>query len=141
MPLTRTFDAAFPEAVSLGAKFHAMSPWRHEAYDAEAVRAFLQSMIDNPDGYFVCTGKGLIGGILIPLWFSPHVKLAVEMFWYSEEIGEGKKLREGFEQWANDRGAKHIQFSALADKNEDKLRRIMARSGYDAIEVGFRKTL
>lgn len=147
MTLRRTFDPAFlnqekdERAIEFGRKFHALSPWRHERYDPEASRVFVHAMQENPDGYYLCTNDGFIGGVLTPMWFAPDTVLAVELFWYSEKTGEGQRLRNAFESWAKQRGAKYIQFSALADAHEPAVRRIMARSGYDAIEIGFRKTL
>lgn len=145
MTLRRTFDPAFQDdderAIEFGRKFHALSPWRHERFDPEASIAFVHRIQENPDGFYECSKAGFIGGVLTPLWFAPETLLAVELFWFSEQKGEGARLRQVFEQWAERRGAKHIQFSALADQHEPALRRIMARSGYDAVEIGFRKTL
>jgi len=138
MTAARKLDTDLAE---LGRRFHAMSPWRHTPYDADAVSAFLVELANNPDGYLVCTEHGLIGGVLSPLWFAPSVTVAVELFWYSESKGEGQKLRDGFEAWAKERGAGYTQFSILSDKHEEDMRRAMMRQGYDAIEVGLRKAL
>lgn len=135
-----TFDPATEANIlRFGRSFHALSPWRHEAFDPEAVLAFLASLDANENGYFRCTEFGTVGGILTPLWFAPTTLIGTELFWYSEAKGEGRKLREDFEAWAKDHGAKWVQFSALADANEETVRRNMARAGYDSAELPFRK--
>lgn len=126
-------------AYEFARRFHRLSPWRHEEFDADAVGDFLDALQSNENGFFQITDKGVIGGVLMPLWFAPSSVMAVELFWYSEEKGEGARLKAAFEEWAYARNAAHIVFSALADEREGVLRRVMARSGYTPYEVGFRK--
>lgn len=126
-------------AYEFARRFHALSVWKDEAFDADAVSDFLDALEANPNGFFKITSGGVVGGVLMPLWFAPSSVLAVELFWYAEEKGEGARLREAFEAWAHESGAAQIVFSALADERESVLRRVMSRSGYTPYEIGFRK--
>lgn len=123
-------------------RFFERSVWRDVAtLDEAGVAAALQSLHDNPAGYVEITEAGAIGGMLTSLWFAPDVIIASELFWYSEKPGEGAALRERFEAWAKERGARFVQFSAMVNEHEDRLRRTLLEQGYHAKEIGFIKEI
>jgi len=132
-------SALIDRAVPLARAFHAYGVWSHAPFDEAAVREMFAALATGDNGYLHATDTGLIGGVLVPLWFSPGVVTAAELFWYSQSPGEGRALRQGFEAWARESGAHHIQFSAMADAKEPTLRRLFARAGYELCELGFRR--
>lgn len=127
-----------PRIVELGRAFHAASPWRDVAYDADATANTVAGAITGPGVVFL-TENGMIGGIVSPLWFNPAVKVGIEMFWWAPT--GGRALREAFEQWAKSEGATMIQFSALADENLERVDRIYSRSGFTRAETVYVKGL
>lgn len=133
--------AGLDDAVRLARGFHAGSVWNETELDESAVRSFVLSMAENPNAFILVTPTGVVGGIVIPLWFAPTTKLGVEMFWYCERPGDGQRLRDTFERWARGSGANIIQFSCMVTDREGALRRMYRRAGFDAIEIGFRKAV
>lgn len=121
--------------------FHQGSVWAHLPFDQAAVARFLVSLEDHEDGILIHHKHGAIGGIVQPLWFCPGVKVAAELFWFSESNGAGRELLAAFEAWAQERGADYVQMSAMADAHEPALRRIMRRVGYTPAEIGFAKAI
>ena len=123
-------------------RFFERSVWAdHVTLNEAGVAAALESLQGNPNAYLEINDAGAIGGMLSPLWFSPEVVIASELFWYSEQSGEGVKLRERFEAWAKDRGARYVQMSAMANEHEARIRRTLGEQGYSAKEIGFIKEL
>lgn len=123
-------------------RFFAQSPWReHVELSEEGVMGALAALRENPNAYLEITEDGAIGGMLTPLWFAPGVVIASELFWYSQKPGEGKALRERFEAWAKERGARLSHFSGMVNENEERLRRTLAEQGYHAKEIGFIKEI
>ena len=125
------------QRLAFARKFHARSTWKDAPFDDDAVLAFIANLEAN--AYFKITERGMIGGMIVPLWFAPSMSVAAEMFWYSEETGEGRRLREGFEQWASENGAPFVLFSMMTHDREPVVRRIYERAGYDLHELAFRK--
>jgi len=135
-------DREVSQIMEFAKRFFENSVWRdHVKLSEDGVTAALSMLSTNPDAYFEMTDGGAIGGMLTPLWFAPDVIVASELFWYSEQPGEGAKLRERFEAWAKDRGARFVQFSAQINEYEERLRRTLATQGYDAKEIGFIKEI
>ena len=128
-----------PHALRLARAFHAASVWADTAFDEAAVEAFFGGMVSNENATLIVTDTGIIGGLVLPLWFAPSVILGVELFWFSENDGEGRELRERFETWARSHGVTVIQFSAMANEREPALRRLYRAAGYTPCEIGFRK--
>lgn len=130
------------QALELARRFFERSVWcDHVTLSEEGVAGALAMLSTNPDAYFVMNEHGAIGGMLTPLWFAPDVIVASELFWYSEKSGEGASLRDGFEAWAKERGARFIQFSAMVNEHEERLRRTLGAQGYHAKEIGFIKEI
>ncbi len=101
----------------------------------------LAALRENENAYLEITEHGAVAGMLTPLWFAPSVVIASELFWYSQKPGEGKALRERFEAWAKERGARFAHLSGMANENEERLRRTLRGQGYNDMEIGFIKEL
>jgi len=123
-------------------QFFAQSPWReHVELSEDGVMGALAALRENPNAYLEINEHGAIAGMLTPLWFAPDVVIASELFWYSQKPGEGKALRERFEAWAKERGARFSHFSGMVNENEDRLRRTLRSQGYNDMEIGFIKEI
>lgn len=130
------------KAMEYARRFFAGSVWAdHVKLSEGGVAAALQALHDNPMAYVEINEHGAIGGVITPLWFSPETLVAAELFWYCETPGEGAKLRQRFEAWAKESGAKYVQMSCMINEHEDRLRRTLASQGYTAKEIGFIKDL
>ena len=93
-------------------------------------------LIDEDSGMPV----GALGAIKFP---DPNngVLTASEMFWYVKKDyrGQGMKLLELFEGWAEENGCGHITMVHLTDIMPDILKRVYERRGYKAREVHYFK--
>lgn len=121
--------------VELGSAFHAYCPYRDIEFSPEGFREFAGKLIDG--GAIFLSEDGMIGGLLVPLYFNPEVVMGAELFWWAGKTG--KPLREAFEAWARDGGAQGVQFSGLTDQREETIRKVFARAGYQPAETAFFK--
>lgn len=123
-------------------RFFAQSPWAGLVdLDEAGVMGALAALRENENAYLEITEHGAIAGMLTPLWFAPGVVIASELFWYSQKPGEGKALRERFEAWAKERGARFAHLSGMVNENEERLRRTLRGQGYNDVEIGFIKEI
>lgn len=119
----------------MGRDFHSYSPWSHVPFDREATKDFIGRVIDG--GVVFVSDVGMIGGVLNPLYFNPSHVVAVELFWWASS--GGVKLMKAFEDWAEEGGAKGLQFSALGDAKSDRMDVLFTRAGYRKVETGYFK--
>lgn len=124
-----------PRVVELGAAFHAYSPYLDIPFDADGFGAFARKLIEG--GAVFLSDDGMVGGLLVPLYFNPAVVMGAELFWWAGKTG--KPLREAFEAWARGEGAQGVQFSGLTDQREETIRKVFARAGYERAETAFFK--
>ena len=82
----------------------------------------------------------MVGGIIVPLYFNPAVRIATELVWFSPD-GGGRDLREYFEVWGLGQGATFIQFSALASDDMQDVHQNLTRNDYSLAELTFIKRL
>lgn len=121
--------------VELGAAFHAYSPYRDIPFSPEGFRASAERLIEA--GAIFLSDDGMLGGLLVPLYFNPSVVMGAELFWWAGKTG--KPLREAFETWAKEQGAQGVQFSGLTDQRAETIRKVFERAGYAAAETAFFK--
>lgn len=118
-----------------GARFHEQSNWSHEPFDAERVKQTLLKMIEADGAVVLKHDRGMIGGLLTPLWFSTRT-IAQELFWYAED--DGGRLLKAFEAWAARRDADYLMMTGLKDER-GRIQRLYARKGYEVAEYLYRK--
>ncbi len=119
--------------VSMGEKFHQKSDMDAPYRDEDAV-GFLMSLIENPHAVVLISEGGMIGGQLVPAYFSRDWIMSVELFWWAED-GNGRKLLEAFENWSQKSGANEVRMTTLS--NLGGADKIMNRRGYDAKEISY----
>jgi hypothetical protein len=131
--------------VSLGAKFHAASPYADIAYDpgkvAETVSGLMETGV-----VVVCeqggTVKGMAAAMKGEVWFASGSTSAQELFWYAEDCGiESHGLRLALEQWAADEGCSGFSMICLENPKMPTLSRLYRMAGYRPIEHHFLKVL
>lgn len=137
MTVRQALPEDLPAVVAYGAEFHAASVHRGFPLDIGAFAGFAARLID--DGGVFLSDTGFIGGALVPLYFSPAVLIAAELFWFTK--AEGAALREAFEGWARSRGAAVVQFSSMADERERAVARVLRCAGYAPAETSYLKVL
>lgn len=128
-----------PRIVEMGAKFHAMSDYGFAGYNPEAVAQFLAATIASPDAVVFTHDEGMIGGALVPLYFDPSTKIAVETFWWAD--GQGMALLTAFEWWAEAKGAKAVTMSCLEGKRSKALGRVFRSRGYRQAENSYTRVI
>lgn len=86
--------------------------------------------------------SGFIGGICYP---DPNTgdMTATEMFWYvdKKQRGQGLKLLQKFEQWAQQKNCRSVIMVHLTDLMPKALERVYKRRGYKEIEMHYLKEL
>lgn len=131
--IRRATHADLDTVVRFGADFHAYSPWKSIPFDTDATREFVGRLIDG--GVVFISETGMIGGMLNPLYFNPAYVTAVELFWWATK--NGRELMQTFEDWAIEKGAHGIQFSALGDDKAERMAQLFDRAGYRKVETGY----
>lgn len=121
--------------VELGRAFFEYSPWSEfVSFSAKDTERTVGHLIESPDGVVFLSDRGIIGGLIFPLYFNAAYRIAQELFWYANGP-DGAALRQAFERWAKDWGANAIQCSCLADEREPAVRRLYRKAGYRPTEL------
>jgi len=122
-----------PRLMEIAAVFYEMTVFKDIApRDDVGICAFLEALIDDDDGVIFVGEFGCIGGNVGSMWAAPNVKLGVEVFWFG--AGEGRALREAFEQWAYEKGCKAVMFSTLGQDTDLRAEKSLKSSGYAKTE-------
>lgn len=138
----RATQADLEQVYDLSRAFHAYSMHRDIEIDETHWRATLQAWIGPSDainGAVFLSQQGLCAGIVHPLYFNPAVLIAAELMWWSPK--DGGALRQAFEAWGAEQGARVIQFSSMADDRSAAVARLFRRAGYTPVETTHFKRL
>ncbi|MEY2759937.1 MAG: hypothetical protein RIR33_3715 [Pseudomonadota bacterium] len=101
--------------------------------DLDAVDKALRRMIENEDAALLVHDRGVIGGVLSPVWCSPDVMVATELFWWAET--DGLSLLRAFEAWARDKSADLVQMLMIVGRRDVSM--IYDRAGYMPAELSY----
>lgn len=121
--------------VSMGADFHAYSPWSAIPFDRDSTKDFCGRLVDG--GVILISDHGMIGGLVNPLYFNPAYLIGCELFWWAKS--GGKDLMTAFEDWGMEQGVSAFQFSALGDDKSERMALLFDRAGYRKVETGYFK--
>lgn len=124
-------------ACEFATRFHSQSVHADVPVVAEALEGWMAGLIEG--GAVFLSDEGIIGGVIVPFYWNPDAKMAVELFWWAPK--EGQALRLAFEAWAKDQGALRIVFSGQVNERHATIDRIFRRAGYRPVEVGYTKGL
>lgn len=123
LKLSRAFFEASPYAGSI-------------PFDGLAVENLIINVLDN--GIIFLSERGMIAGVLNPLYFNPLVKFATEIAWYCED-GQGEALKQAFENWARENKAAVCQFSIMNTPQMALLAKRLEDDNYAPLEVAYVK--
>lgn len=101
--------------------------------DHAAVSAMISQLCAKEDGCVLVHDHGVIGGVIVPLWSSPDILVATEMFWWAER--DGLSLMKAFEDWARAKGAHVVNMIAIMGVRD--VTPIYDRAGYAPVELSF----
>lgn len=114
-----------PDLVDMGRKFHAAKQNLYPFVSDDTI-AFFAGVIES--GAVFRSDSGFIAGTAAGAPSNQSYKTAYELFWWSESRGEGRRLRQAFEEWAQSVGCKDVVFSHPED--ERIVNKMLIRAGY-----------
>lgn len=124
-------------AVGFAKEFHAECVHSWIPVNDEDLTASMANLISN--GAVFLSDHGIIGGIIVPLYFNFAYKIAAELFWWAPK--EGRALKRAYEEWAASEGAAISQFSGQRNERSQAIEKLFVRDGYTPVETGFMKRL
>lgn len=107
-------------------------------YDESSVADSTRSLMES-GGVFV-SERGMIGGFLMPAFWSRHYRSAAEVFWWAED-GQAMVLLDAFEGWARGHGAQEVFIGTQAAYRGAAVGRLLQRKGYAMSETYWVKGL
>lgn len=123
-----------PRLMGYAAEFLSFHPLTSQfPRDLDAVEAMLRRMIEGNDAALLVHDRGVIGGVIAPLWCAPDVRVANELFWWSES--NGLALMKAFEAWAASKGAQVVNMVMIMGVRD--VSAIYDRAGYAPVELSF----
>lgn len=124
-------------AVGFAKEFHAESVHAWIPVDDQALTSWMAGLIET--GAVFLSERGIIGGVIVPLYFNPAYKIAAELFWWAPK--DGRALKKAYAAWEKEQGAAISQFSGQRNDRSDTIEKLFVRDGYTPVETGFMKRL
>ncbi len=119
--------------VEVGRAFYDLSSG-HAAlgeFDADGVARTIRLLIDSSNA-LVLVGNGVgIGGVMMPLYYSPGKLVMQEVFWFAPKFARG--LLKEFHRESKEMGASFVMLSSL-EILHPSIGRFMTRMGYHPLE-------
>ncbi|RLI45231.1 hypothetical protein DRO61_10975 [Candidatus Bathyarchaeota archaeon] len=113
---------------------------------SENIEEIVKNLLENEN--IICIkqdGKGVILGLVYPLYYNPSVLVAQELGWWVEpeyrNTTIGIKLLKEFEKEAKKRGAKKVIMFYLEAQTPDKIDSMLKRLDYRHVEYNMVKDL
>lgn len=131
-----TFDD-IPQLIKIGEEFHQYQNDGTE-YDKVAVFNKCSEMIKDPNSVIFVSEGGMIGGSVVPIWYSNQTQ-AAEFAWCGS--GGGISLLRQFETWAKEKGATRVVMAHLLVEGAERVEAIYDKLGYKKAEVAYYKEL
>ncbi len=120
--IRRAGEGDIPRCVAMMRSFFAQTGRRGE-FQPDSAERMMRLLMEN--GILLVSDKGVIGGLLHPLWPTGEI-VAQEFFWWGDAA-----LLGTFEERARELGASAIHMTAL----EGRVARHYARRGYRQLET------
>jgi hypothetical protein len=140
MGLRQATHEDIPRLLDLAQAFYDRSPYKAVGeHDKDASARALAYMIDHPDALVLTNEFGAIGGLFVPVWFSPSVKVAEVQF--NEFSQGGIEAVTEFERLAKAMGAHVMHLSRFADQRAAAADRLLGAHGYRPVERRYVKEL
>ena len=135
--MTEATEADIPRILAMGRKFHTAAGVK-APYCENTTANTVRSLIQSPDGVVFVSDAGMIGGALTSAYCASNWKIAIEMFWWSEDR-RGLRMLQAFEDWAKRMGADEVRMSTV--QGLDVAERILSRRGYTPSEISHGKVI
>lgn len=120
--------------VSYAAMFYNNTHWKEVMpLDEESLYATVYGFLTNEDSVVFINEKGALIATLVKPFMNPSHVMAHEVMWFAEENGD--ELREAFEEWGRERGAKLFVMSQIINEREKVMRRLYQNKGYKPAET------
>jgi hypothetical protein len=104
-------------------------------------RVFVTGLLAHPNAGVFVSERGVIAGMVAPLYYRPDFLQAVELFWWAED-GQGRPLLDAFEHWAiHTAKVNEIYMSTLEGFTPPAIDVLLLRRGFAASNKTFRKVV
>lgn len=131
--LREATEADIPRLLELAQSFYDRSPYKPLGpYDKDASARAISYMLTSPDALVLTNEHGAIGGLLVPVWFSPTVRVAEVQFNEFRHGGLAAILE--FEAAVKTMGAVVMHLSRFADHRMLAGDRMLGKIGYKPVE-------
>lgn len=132
-------EADLQRLAEMGAKFHETTQWKDvAAFDQVSFEETCRMLMREDYGILLVSERGMIGGLVYPLWFNNDHHTAQELFWWCED-GKGKRLLVAFEKRAFEIGGSSVTMGSVEPlKSPEK---VYERRGYKHSESLYLKGL
>jgi hypothetical protein len=117
-------------------EFHKKTPYNVVEFDEVYVTKIILGCIEG-GGCFL-NDSGFIAGILTPFMLNPQYLVGTELAWYCPK-GNGRELKDAFEDWALEAGASIVQFSTFNNSYAENLMHYLEEDGYKPVEISYIK--
>lgn len=102
-------------------------------FDEESMFESLYALIDGGLGVVFLSGNGFLVGMSYPMPLNKSFTAAQELYWFCNGKDEG--LRDAFEAWAAERGARIIDMCFNEDERAEGMKRLYRMKGYRPMET------
>lgn len=138
--------ADLPACLVMGRQFFARTAYAQFGLNDDDMREIGQLMIEDDGGALLVAEDGgqlvgMVGMVLAPLYMNRAVKMAQEMFWWSEAPGAGSALLKAAEAWAESVGAQMMLMISLDSVDGERVSKMYTRRGYEGGERYHHKVL
>ena len=113
---------------------------------SEDIYEISKQLLDNPN--IICIqkeNKGIILGLIYPLFYNPNILVAQELGWWVEPEYRGSplaiRLLKEFEKEAKNRGASKVIMFYLDAQTPEKLDKMLSKMNYKHLEYNMVKDL
>jgi len=106
---------------------------------SDNIEEIVQNLLENEN--IICIekeGKGVILGLLYPLYYNPEIIIAQELGWWVEpeyrNTTIGIKLLKAFEKEAKNKGADKIMMIYLDSQSPENVNKMLTKLNYSSVE-------
>ena len=114
-----------------------------EESDIDSIEDTAINLMDSDIGVLLIEDHAMAGALVVPNFFDINRLIATELFWWVDEDhrgnGVGKRLLDGLESWARDKGAERLNMIAM--DSLDDVGKLYESAGYRKFETSYVRKL
>jgi GNAT superfamily N-acetyltransferase len=141
-----------PQLMALGYGFYNESPYtKYGPISEPRLRGVLEQLINDPSMCIIVADnadgrpQGMLGLILVPVFFLDGTRHSQELFWYvapeARKNGAGKSMMLAGEAWSRENGAHAMQMSVINGLGDSEIIRRYKKAGFRLRESNYVKEL